>query len=301
MPLAEHPSKTNLVDYIVHSILEGAPSFFGRHPSKTYRVIRRILSLEVTHPRDLFRTDTKRLRVVAKRVVNRQKNWAAAFGLWAGLPGGALGIGAMTVDFAQYIRRVFIMTQEIGQVYGVIPNPFWDVGDATLEEYYLTEFEQILSYAMLGFGVKSSSLKIVSSFFGDADSGANIAEKQVQDKESISILLAHRGAEKVEQKKAVGLAKEKMTRELVTKLVEKLGEKTTGETIDKIVKFAVPVVGGILGAASNYVDVNIVGDRLMDVMEAEHKRIRQNVIWHWRWERSPFRLFYRLLTKNNAG
>jgi len=46
-------------------------------------------------------------------------------GFVAGVPAGLWGVTAGTViDLEEYVRRLFLMAQQIGHIYGLIPNPF---------------------------------------------------------------------------------------------------------------------------------------------------------------------------------
>lgn len=289
---------TKLADWLTKKILMSSPRIIGRHPSKTYHSLKRTIGREVSHPRELFLVDPQQLRAGARKAVETQKNWAAARGLWAALPPG-LNLAGMVVDFSEYVRHVFILTQEIGHIYGLIPDPTSATFEKSLHEYYSNEFERILAFAMWGFGVKSPSVDYLSCSLGKESAPAAIPKQSESQETGLFERLVHRGSEKARLRGEISLAKETVIKGLVEQLVKTMFKEAADETVETVVKFAVPGIGGAIGVASNYVDMHVVGNRLTNMMEEEHLRIRPEVLLYWKKESSPVRRFFKLFARKD--
>ena len=91
----------------------------------------------INHPKDLFDQDIKQLRMVAENLIGGHKRWGAGVGFAAGAPGGIVGfVGGTAIDLEEYLRRLFRLAQEVGQVYGLIPNPFTESIDDSMHNYF---------------------------------------------------------------------------------------------------------------------------------------------------------------------
>ena len=66
----------------------------------------------------------------------------------------------MTIDLEEYLRRVFLISQEIRHVDGIIPMPFVDTINENLSEYYAAVQAEILRAVMIGFGIGRITMTI---------------------------------------------------------------------------------------------------------------------------------------------
>ena len=107
------------------------------HPCETYARLKIFGVDEINHPKDLFDADVKMLTKAARAFAETHCRKLAAIGFGTGLPGGPAGVAAgVTIDLEEYLRRVFLIFQEIGHVYGIIPMPFVDTVNENTSEYY---------------------------------------------------------------------------------------------------------------------------------------------------------------------
>ena len=131
------------------------------HPYETYAKLKLIGFNDIEHPKDLFKSDIQMLKEAAKSFAGKHSIKLGATGFATALPGGPWGMAAgVTTDLEEYLRRVFLISQEIGHVYGLIPMPFADSVNEDIDEYYAAAQKEILKAILIGVGLGGVSMGI---------------------------------------------------------------------------------------------------------------------------------------------
>lgn len=229
---------------------------FKKHPFETYNFMKKTFSVTgIEHPKDLYNIDKIILRMSAEKIIVKHKREFALAGLAAGLPGGPWGMAAgNAIDLEEYLRSLFGLAQEIGHVYGIIPNPFIEDIANSVDDYFEGAKEQILKSVLIGLGVGSVSMGITE-----------IADLLAQESEEILF-------DKVS---------ERMITELAKRIGKALGVEVTMKSTSKLVSSAIPIIGGIVNAYFNYKAVDLIGKNLIKNFEREHLKVKPRVIEFW--------------------
>lgn len=230
---------------------------YKKHPLDTYDYMQKTCAITgLKHPKDIYNIDIKILLMSAEKIVVKHKREYALSGFAAGLPGGPWGMAAgNAIDLEEYLRGLFVLSQEIGHVYGIIPNPFIADISHSVDEYFESVKEQILKSILIGLGVGGVSIGITE-----------IAEL-IAEKESEEIL-----REKVS---------EKIVTELAKNIGKAIGVKVTTSGVSKLVSRAIPIIGGLVNAYFNYKAVELIGNNLIKNFKREHLKNKPRVKEFW--------------------
>lgn len=230
---------------------------YKKHPFDTYAEIAKLTGITgINHPRDVFVQDIKQLRIAAENLIGSHKRWAASVGFATGAPGGLVGLfGGTAVDLEEYLRRLFLLAQEVGQVYGLIPNPFTESIDDSMDNYFESAKEEILKAMLIGLGTGVVTMGVVQ----------------------IAKLIAEKEANEIVKKKI----SEKVITKMAMELAKLLGIRLTKKGLAQIVGKSIPIVGGGVNAVVNYKAIDTIGENLMENFEKVHLDIRAQVLNHW--------------------
>jgi len=225
---------------------------YKRHPYDTYAQIKKVHGIaNIQHPQDVYGIDINILRKTAQGIIGDHQRWFAATGFAAGLPGGPIAVATAVVDIEEYLRRIFLLSQEIGHVYGLIPNPFSEKVDDDIDIYFETVKEEILKAMLIGLGAGGFTI-------GVAEVAKMLAEKEAKD---------------IVAKKI----NDKVITQLVKEIAKFLGKKVTKDQIAKGVLKFVPIVGGGINAVGNYNAIGYIGENLIESFEKEHNSVKSRV------------------------
>lgn len=230
---------------------------YKKHPFETYQELSRSYGISgIKHPKDLFDKDITLLNLAAKKAIGKYKRSLTTKGFLTGIPGGFSGIVAGTaIDMEEYLRTMFLLSQELGQIYGLIPNPFSADVSENINNYFEEVNEEILKALLIGLGAGTSGMFIVNA------------------------------AKKYGEKKANDILRERVTEHTLVKLAEKIGTtfglKVAKTDVAKLVAKGVPLIGGVLNASLNYKSVDVAGENLVNNFRKEHLAIRPKIIEYW--------------------
>ncbi len=226
------------------------------HPYETYARLNIFGINDINHPKDLFKADVRMLTAAAKSFAKTHYRKLGAIGFGTGLPGGPWGAAAgVTIDLEEYLRRVFLMTQEIGHVYGVIPPAFVDNVNKNTDEYFAEVQAEILKAIMIGLGISGVSMTITE------------IAKLIATKETKEII-----AQKISNQIITWLVKQ---------IARRLGIQLTKRQISQGVLRFIPIWGGFINAAFCYKSMQLIGNNLINAFEMEHNSVRETVLKYW--------------------
>ena len=226
------------------------------HPKETYAELSLLGMSDVKHPKDLYKYDPALLSKYAKTFIDKERIQLAGIAFGTGLPGGPVSItGGVLLDMEEYVRRVFILAQNIGHTFGIIPIPFVKFIPDSIEDYFDSVHEEILKGILLGFSTAGISMGITQ----------------------FSKLLAEKGAKEIIQKKI----SEKAIMELSKNVAKVLGKEATKNSIRRTTGRVIPIVGGAINATFAYYALKKIGNNLVENMMKEHMEVKPNVIYYW--------------------
>ena len=226
------------------------------HPKETYAELSLLGISDVKHPKDLYKYDPALLSKYAKTFIDKERIQLAGIAFGTGLPGGPVSItGGVLLDMEEYVRRVFILAQNIGHTFGIIPIPFVKFIPDSIEDYFDSVHEEILKGILLGFSTAGISMGITQ----------------------FSKLLAEKGAKEIIQKKI----SEKAIMELSKNVAKVLGKEATKNSIRRTTGRVIPIVGGAINATFAYYALKKIGNNLVENMMKEHIEVKPNVIYYW--------------------
>jgi len=226
------------------------------HPNETYAQLSLLGMNDVKHPKDLYKYDPALLNKYAKTFIAKERIKLAGIAFGTGLPGGPVSItGGALLDMEEYVRRIFILAQKVGHIFGVIPIPFVKFIPDNIEDYFDSVHEEILKVVLLGFGTAGVSMGI-SQF---------------------SKFLAEKEAKEIIQRKI----SEKAITDLSMKVAKVLGKEVTKKSIGRTVGRIIPVVGGAINATFAYFALKKIGNNLVNNMMKEHLEVKPHVIYYW--------------------
>lgn len=225
---------------------------YRAEPVQTYSMLQQYGIRNVCCARDVYAVDLHELKRVAKQIVKKHRLRFALLGMATGAPGQLVAvIGGTLVDLEEYVRRLFLLAQELGQIYGLIPNPFLQEHGNQISDYFESVKEELLKAILIGLGAGGITLGIVE------------VAKSVATKEARQVV-----NRKVSEQALVQLAKA---------IGEKLGYQVTKTGTSRAITKFIPVIGGIVNAGFNYYAINIIGERLIRQFEKEHIQIKDCV------------------------
>lgn len=226
------------------------------HPNETYAQLALLGMNDVKHPKDLYRYDPALLSKYAKTFIAKERIKLAGIAFGTGLPGGPVSItGGVLLDIEEYVRRIFILSQKVGHIFGVIPIPFVKYIPDSMEDYFDSVHEEILKAVLLGFGTAGISMGI-SQF------SKFLAEKEAKD------IIQRRISEKTITELSMNVAKV-------------LGKEVTKKSIGRTAGRIIPVVGGAINATFAYFALKKIGNNLVNNMMKEHTEVKPHVIYYW--------------------
>ncbi|MGO9378044.1 MAG: hypothetical protein ACLP29_05770 [Dissulfurispiraceae bacterium] len=227
------------------------------HPYETYARLKIFGVNNINHPKDLFDADVKMLTKAARAFAETHCRKLAAIGFGTGLPGGPAGVAAgVTIELEEYLRRVFLLSQEIGHVYGIIPMPFVDTVNENTSEYYADVQAEILKAILIGMGIGGITMTV----------------------SEIAKLVAAKEAKEIAVKKISN----KIITELAKQIAKKLGVRLTQGQMSRRALRIIPVLGGGVNAVFCYTGMKVIGNRMIDTFEKEHKSVRRTVRKYWK-------------------
>ena len=229
------------------------------HPEETYAQLSLLGINDVKHPKDLYTYDPALLSKCAKTFIEKERIKLAGIAFGTGLPGGVVSItGGVLLDMEEYVRRIFILAQKVGHIFGIIPIPFVKFIPDSIEDYFDSVHEEILKVVLLGFGTASISM-------GIAQFSKHLAEKEAKE-------IIHR---KISEKSVTELSKN---------VAKVLGKEVTKKSISRTTGRIIPIVGGAINATFAYLSLKKIGDNLVKNMMKEHIEVKSNVIYYWKEE-----------------
>ena len=229
------------------------------HPDETYAQLSLLGINDVKHPKDLYKYDPALLSKYAKTFVEKERIKLAGIAFGTGLPGGPVSItGGVLLDMEEYVRRIFILAQKVGHIFGIIPIPFVKFIPDSIEDYFDSVHEEILKAILIGFGTAGISM-------GIAQFSKHLAEKEVKE-------IIHR---KISEKAITELSKD---------VAKVLGKEATKKSISRTTGRIIPIVGGAINATFAYFALKKIGNNLVKNMMKEHMEVRPNVIYYWKEE-----------------
>ena len=226
------------------------------HPDETYAQLSLLGMNAVKHPKDLYKYDPALLSRYAKTIIAKERIKLAGIAFGTGLPGGPVSItGGALLDMEEYVRRIFILSQKVGHIFGVIPIPFVKFIPDSIEDYFDSVREETLKAVLLGFGTAGISMGI-SQF---------------------SKFLAEKEAKEIIQRRI----SEKAITELSMNVAKVLGKEVTKKSIGRTAGRIIPVVGGAINATFAYFALKKIGNNLVNNMMKEHMEVKPHVLYYW--------------------
>jgi len=184
----------------------------------------------IKHPRDTYKVDEFILDIVADDFIDSERNRLTLTGIVLGIPGGPISVGSSGVDIEEYVRTLFRISQALGYIYGILPNPLIDDFNFKHGNFIVAEILKIMA---LGIGMGGVSVAFVE------------------------------GAKKLAEKEAKDIMRKRISDKLITKLAKEianhLGMKLTKSTISKSVLKFVPILGGLASGFMTYLSVEKLG------------------------------------------
>jgi len=230
------------------------------HPDETYAKLSLLGMNDVKHPKDLYKYDPALLSKYANTFIEKERIKLAGIAFGTGLPGGPVSItGGVLLDIEEYVRRIFILAQNIGHTFGIIPIPFVKIIPDNIEDYFDSVQEELLKAVLLGFGTAGISMGIAQ----------------------FSKLLAEKEAKGIIHKKI----SEKAITELSMNVAKVIGKELTKKSISRTAGRIIPIVGGAINAAFAYYALKKIGNSLVENMMKEHLEVKPNVIYYWKEEK----------------
>jgi len=144
------------------------------------------------------------------------------------------------------------LAQELGHIYGLIPNPFKENIPQEKGEYIKEVEEEIIKVLGIAFGVSGISMSVIE------------VGKQLGEKEAKEIM-----RKKIEEKTITKIVKE---------IAKVLGVKVTKEQISKTVTKIIPVIGGVTSGLLSYKAIDKIGNNLKENFSKERELIRKKII-----------------------
>lgn len=226
------------------------------HPFETYAELRDLGLSGITHPRDAFLREATALARAARALTKKSSSRLARTGFVTGLPGGPLGIAAgVTVDLEEYTRRTFHVAQQVGHVFGLIPDPYAERVPDDVHEYFESVQPDVLSAILIALGSDAASSR-------GTEISKNIAERQTR------LVLKNK-------------SRQKLTTELGLRAAKVIGLHLAEGRLGRMLFSMVPVMGGGVNALFCYMSMQRIGRNLITYFEHEHRKVRPDVLSFW--------------------
>lgn len=200
------------------------------NPFEIWNNIEEISGEIIKHPRDTYKIDDFILDIVADDFIASERNRLTSTGVILGVPGGLISVGSSAVDIEEYVRTLFRISQALGYIYGILPNPLIDDFNFKHGNFIVAEILKIMA---LGIGMGGVSVAFVE------------------------------GAKKLAEKEAKDIMRKRISDKLITKLAKEiakhLGMKLTKSTISKSVLKFIPILGGLASGFMTYLSIERLG------------------------------------------
>jgi uncharacterized protein YaaW (UPF0174 family) len=139
------------------------------------------------------------------------------------------------------------MSQKLGHVYGVIPNPLIEEVPLDKKVYLRSVEEDILKVLLIGLGAGGVSIGI----------------------KEISKFLAEKEAKEIVRKKI----SDKLITKIAKQVAKMLGKQITKAQIARGASKVIPVIGGGVSAVVNYIAIGKAGDNFKKGLKKERKKV----------------------------
>jgi hypothetical protein len=217
------------------------------HPFETYHYLKRFVpdKHHLTHAKEIYDIDPARLDKVADKIIKKHLQRFAATGAAVGAPGGPVAMfGGAVVDIEEYIRRMFLLTQELGHVYGVVPNPLTYEESRSPDDYFKAVQPELLNTMLVSLGGDGeiATLKAVGT------------EEEKREREKLD---------------------EELLYQVAVKIAEFVGRKQLKKHATKMLGRSVPLVGGGINGTLNYYYLNKLGKNMKKHLREEHDEVRK--------------------------
>ncbi|WP_147803715.1 hypothetical protein [Alkalicoccus halolimnae] len=218
---------------------------YKMHPYETYRRLNKDSGVDkLQHPREIYYIDQKKLDKAADKAITKHKQRFAATGAAVGAPGGPVAMfGGAVIDVEEYVRRMFLLTQELGHIYGVLPNPFTYEETGSYDDYFDSIQHDLLKMMLLGLGGSGVSIDTLDKK-DDAD------------------------------KKEPAKVDEEVMYKVAVKIADIVGKKKMKKHAAKMMGRSVPLVGGGINGTLNYYFLNQLGKNTKKHLKKEHEEVR---------------------------
>lgn len=215
------------------------------HPSDTYKRVKKLEDRpDLTHPKEVFALELKELDKAADDVIKKHNYRFAATGAAVGAPGGPVAMfGGAVIDIEEYIRRMFLLTQELGHIYGVIPNPFTYKESYSYDTYFASVQQELMKTMVLGLGGKGVEIGTLST--------PEEREKQDIDPETMY--------------------------QLALTIADLVGKQKFKKHVAKVMGRSVPFIGGGINGTLNYYFMKQLGRNLKKEIRKEHEIVRAHI------------------------
>ncbi|SDN86218.1 hypothetical protein [Alkalicoccus daliensis] len=212
-------------------------------PMETYKNLKlQKNNVPLSHPKQVYTLEMEELDKAADEVIKKHNYRFAATGAAVGAPGGPVAMfGGAVIDIEEYIRRMFLLTQELGHIYGVLPNPFSYNQHADNEEYFSSIQLELMKAMVLGLGGK----------------GVTIGTLQTQEE---------KGEDNIDPQTMYQLA---------MKIADLVGKQKLKKHLAKVMGRSVPLLGGGINGTLNYYFIKQLGRNLKDEIRQEHVYVRE--------------------------
>lgn len=212
------------------------------HPTDTYRRVKKLEDRpELTHPEEVYAVKLSELDKAADDVMKKHNYLFAATGAAVGAPGGPVAMfGGAVIDIEEYIRRMFLLTQELGHIYGVIPNPYTYEETHSYEAYFAASQEELMKAMVLGLGGKGVKIGTLST-------------QEERDKQNIDPETMY---------------------QLALTIADLVGKQKLKKHVAKIMGRSIPLVGGAINGTLNYYFMKQLGRNLRKEIRNEHETVR---------------------------
>lgn len=222
------------------------------YPVDIYNKLRAFGINEVSKPKDLLCVDIEKLDRAAKSFLSSQKKKAASTSAALSIPGGPISILTIIADIEETIRRFFLVVQEIGYTYGIIPSPYIEDIDLTDPDSYFSEVQEaILKGVLVGFGEVTAKELVVSIL------------RKLAEKEAKEIL-----------KKKIS---ENLIMEMAKKMAKIIGVKITKKQTSKFILRTIPVISAGISGAISYKVMEDFGNNVIREFRNVHLELRKEL------------------------
>lgn len=227
---------------------------WGVHVLDTYEEFSRFSGINITQPKDLYIKVNEALieKFIDKRIES-YKLKVTLIGGGTGILGGPVGVAGFIVDLEEYLRAIYNLSQEIGYVYGILPNPF--------------SFEKIESDRKLFFeSISKDTLKAMA--IGLGASSVSFVSKEI--------------FKAIAKKEAKEILNKKISEKLITQLAKEvgklLGKQLTKKAISQGALRFIPIIGGVVAGAINYKSFEMVGKNLKEGLKKEREILKEIIL-----------------------